>query len=273
MSEIHQEAVKLNQQHFDAAKVHSYDRKDLTQTISKLAPYMLLSYPKLKFEPGFDYTILPKTSPIFNPIKTYMDFACGTGIVTQKLVPYVKNVIGIDINEEFLEVFSNRLGNSAKAYLLDLLDTSKEKQVEQFVASADIITCTIAYHHLGDYESITKKLVSFLKPNGHLFVLDFYNPDVEKTSSDRVKVSPAAKHMGSLKKSALQETFSDAGLSDITVDVNVTTKVWLEMKFILGHCTEALQEQAKLGRLAHKTVDGIEMYHAEVSLVLAVGRK
>ncbi|KAG8938724.1 hypothetical protein FRC03_006983 [Tulasnella sp. 419] len=60
-----------------------------------------------------------------------MDFACGTGLVSINLVPYVKEVIGVDISEAMVEKYNEKASLnevSAKKMKAVLLDISKDKE-------------------------------------------------------------------------------------------------------------------------------------------------
>ena len=131
---------------------------------------------------------------VFKPGMKMMDFACGTGILTQYFAPYLatnsdqtSDIIGVDINSTFLAKYNEKAshvnatydGVAMTSYLCDILDPTAQEVVSQFEGSMDLITCTLSYHHIDNYEKVTQKLSTFLRPGGWLFIVDFYNEDVE----------------------------------------------------------------------------------------------
>lgn len=273
----HAHAVKENLKFFTEDFVKKYDTVDSSIKLRNLVPQILLQYPDIKSildasplpndHPLANDLPLPQTSPIFKPDKVLLDFACGTGTVTERFKPYVGKIIGIDINEAMLKMFSQRLPE-AEVACLDILS----EDVSHLTNSVDIIICTISYHHLDNYEAITAKLSEFLRPGGHLFILDFYNDDLETPRQRDAKdaESEAVRHMGGLRKESLTRTFEAAGLGEIFADKVAELEIWHGEDFIKYHCSQKVYDS--IGLLPSRQND-ITEYLIKASLVLAVGKK
>jgi len=109
-----------------------------------------------------------------NPEKTeVLDFACGTGLISQELCPYVKSIVGIDMAQGMVDEYNKKVWqqgideNEMKAICLEL------KEGDQLNGRKfDLIVCASAYHHIDDITTISRILASYLKPSGNLIVLD-----------------------------------------------------------------------------------------------------
>lgn len=270
----HQLAIDNNLKHFTSDIINEYDSRPLTQKLCKLVPQLLLDYPQLKADYDSVDTFVSQTqkSEIFTKDKVLLDFACGTGIISEQLYPFVKQLIGIDINQHVLDIFNKRLNkyDNVESHLVDILEESLV--TSNLIGSVDIITCTISYHHLGDYESITAKLAQFLAPGGVLFIVDFYNPNVEQLGDGRVSEDSAVTHMGGLRKQSLLNTLSKAQLKG-KVEIIPGIKSWYHEQFIKNHCAVETMDQLKAGTLPTKQLNGDTLYFIDIDLVVAVGTK
>lgn len=267
----HKEAVELNKNARTYQQLLEYDQASQIQKLSKVIPYLLLKYPDVSFKEQKEYP-LPTTSTYFGKDKVMMDFACGTGMITKEFVPYAKDIIGVDVSPLSLQVFDTKFDGKYKTYDLDILDEDKQSEIELLYESVDVIICTIAYHHIENYQDVTKVLAKFLKPKGRVFIVDFYNNDVEQLHDPSFKPSESVRHMGGLKKLALQETLQAANLRDITVDV-FDTELWHQEKFIRTHCNHNTVTKLNNNELPSKQENGHAVYNIDMGLVLASGCK
>lgn len=242
----HQEVIENNRKYFDKI-ANEYDEKILKTDLAKIIPEFLESQ-KSDFKGRL------------------LDFACGTGIMIENIVKYFDEVVGADINENLLSIFSSRY--KGKAYKIDILQESTD-----ILGVFDVIVCTLAYHHLDDYEAITAKLAQLLVPGGKLFIVDLYNSDVEVMDPRKSEsVNNSVTHMGGLKKDSLKETLTKAGLKpDLKFALN--QPIWQMADFIVNHGTQKLIDDYKSGKLESKEIDGQTFYSFETDLVMAIGQK
>ncbi|KAH7340116.1 S-adenosyl-L-methionine-dependent methyltransferase [Rhizoctonia solani] len=164
---------EANRQWFDS-KAHSdeggYEAQPAAQEISsKISAAILDAFP-------------------FNKNQTVMmDFACGTGMISQRLVPHTKSIIGVDISPKSVEFFNERAAGQGvspeqmKAICADLTERGQAQNDLFGGILFDAIICSVGYHHFDDVAAITKKLVSYLKPGiGTLVIVDFIeSPEAE----------------------------------------------------------------------------------------------
>ena len=103
---------------------------------------------------------------------SFLDLACGTGILTRKIAekfPSAK-IVGIDITKSYLDVAkenSNSFNNIS--FILD--DAEKFKIDSKF----DCITASYLPKYC-DPETLVKNCISHLKPNGMIIFHDFTYP-------------------------------------------------------------------------------------------------
>lgn len=286
----HKDAINENLQSFNEKVANEYDKRPSTQVLCLIFAKILLEYdpntPRKSPEQSDQMfgnsdldnngltieNTLPQQSILFKEGVRVLDFACGTGIVTEKLLPYIKGgeVTGIDINDYFLDIFNTRMKShnaNFKSANIDILHP--QENIDSYTGYFDLIVCSISYHHLDDYESVTKKLATFLRPGGYLFIIDFYNSDVESKATN----SGAVRHMGGLKISALEQTFSNSGLCDISVAREIKTPIWQQDHFILNHCDEETIKNFRNQKLPSMTdKNGNKLYLINSEIVMAVGR-
>jgi len=103
---------------------------------------------------------------------SFLDLACGTGILTREIAKKFPNadIIGIDITKSYLDVAkenSNSFNNIS--FILD--DAEKFKVDSKF----DCITASYLPKYC-DPEILVKNCVSHLKPNGMIIFHDFTYP-------------------------------------------------------------------------------------------------
>ncbi|KAG7193033.1 uncharacterized protein KQ657_001148 [Scheffersomyces spartinae] len=290
MSETHAEAIEANKKEMDLNFARIYDELDSQKFFNSVNARVLLEFDPLKVLPPTDSVIdklvdLPKPGSdlwISKEPRSILDFAVGTGSLTEKLAPYLQNgseVVGIDINESFMLLFTERIERlevthpdiKFEAVINDVLNDDTAQFQDRF----DLIFLTISYHHIHNYETVTKKLALFLKKDGHLVIIDFYNEDVEKETAPGKAPGGAVQHMGGLKLEKLKETLGDlSGLSNVSAVPFAELKLFLPEKFIMNHSTQSTIDALKDGKLPQKIAkDGSNLFEITIKLVIATGTK
>ncbi|KAK9372091.1 S-adenosyl-L-methionine-dependent methyltransferase [Lipomyces chichibuensis] len=110
-----------------------------------------------------------------------LDYACGTGVISRALAPFVTEIIGVDISEEMVAKYNahaDTLG-SGVAKMSALLGNLTEKDnapADQFADSRyfnfDLIVVGMALHHMDDPTYALTRLAERLKKHAVLFVID-----------------------------------------------------------------------------------------------------
>ncbi|CAE6514580.1 unnamed protein product [Rhizoctonia solani] len=172
---------EANRQHFDSQAHHNsggYEASPARQLAAKKAVAAIL-----------------EAVPFDEDKTVVMDYACGTGLVSQGLAPHTKTLIGVDISSKSVEYFNGRVANQGippdemKAICTELVERGT-RDTDPFEGIVfDVIVCTQAYHHFEDINGITKILASYLKPGtGVLVVIDMIrSSESEKLHKDHGK--------------------------------------------------------------------------------------
>jgi len=145
-------------------------------------------------------------------VTNVMEYACGTGLVSGNLAPYVKSILGVDISQGVVDLFNKRFADKEadqkrfRAIRAELKGDDSELDNENF----HVIICTLAYHHFEDVSRVTQILTHFLKPSGALIVIDTMETPVPEEYHHFVP------HRHGFDESEIEKIFSGAGLTSIT---------------------------------------------------------
>ncbi|KAG9287605.1 hypothetical protein G9A89_019666 [Geosiphon pyriformis] len=157
-----------------------------------------------------------------------LDFASGTGLISQQLCPYVHSILGVDTSEKMTEIYNQKCwqqglsSNEMQAVCVDLFEIGIPEIKNGVVMSRendplkgrkfDVIVCASSYHHLPDIQPATLILASYLKPGGHLVVVDLaLNPDYSYKFHNH-QSSHTVKYPGGFSEGELVEAFEKTGL-------------------------------------------------------------
>jgi SAM-dependent methyltransferase len=104
-------------------------------------------------------------------VPRYLDFACGTGRMTQVVAQYAKDVVGVDISPTMLEAAQPKLP-AARFVRADL--TTESVELGQF----DLIS-SFRFFGNADHElrrSVLRALGALARPGGYLLINNHRNP-------------------------------------------------------------------------------------------------
>lgn len=284
----HHHSIANNKKSF-AVTGNLYDDKESVQTLTDLFTLSLLDFDVNASRKLFEETEqaleldnvdqlkqrfpLPEElqRKLIQPNSTIIDFACGTGLVLEKIAPYLAEgkFLGVDISDAMLSKFEAKAEKLKLKYPdLDVLsvcgdildpsfDTSKLEKV------ADVLICTLAFHHLHDYDKVADKLKSFVAPGGWIFIYDFYNEDNELPISESLAADGVSRHGLSIEE--MKACFAK-GCRNVSSAREFKVKLWQESKFIMSHCcltiTENLSSFPKKG----------DSYLVDCSVILGVAQ-
>lgn len=145
-----------------------------------------------------------------------LEFACGNGIVAERILPHAKSLLGIDVSDKAIELFTERfekLGKSdeAKAIVLDIETSQDGLEGKKF----DLIYCSSSYHHFDNPLDMTKRLATLLKPSGVLVVIDHIITEKPKEGEEKSHVEAPFRHVIArygFMEEEMKEIYEGAGL-------------------------------------------------------------
>lgn len=210
----------------------------------------------------------------WNPESTrVLDFACGTGLLSQHLAPYAKQIVGVDISQEMVDIYNGKVYNQGipesemHASVVDVTEDTHETTTNSDLSDFDAIVTSLAYHHIYDVDKATAKLANLLKKGGRLYVADIGqgSGSVHGNMADEDALKDGVAHKGGVPTDLLVKTFEDAGLVNVTATNCVKVKVWAPEPMVKNGFSGLTGET--------KEVKGRKLYRARMNLVLVVGQK
>ncbi|KAJ8093480.1 hypothetical protein PM082_020337 [Marasmius tenuissimus] len=169
----HNALVDSNKAHFDARTANNYDEHPLHVEMAKRIGTSLIQAYSWDEE---------KTA--------VLDYACGTGLISRQILPYVKSVLGVDISQAMVDKYNERADNQGitpeemRAICINLEEEPSQMGDLKF----DVVLCSMSYHHFADPMRMTGVLASLVKPGGCLFIADI------ESTKDREKIIPETAH-------------------------------------------------------------------------------
>jgi 2-polyprenyl-3-methyl-5-hydroxy-6-metoxy-1,4-benzoquinol methylase len=140
-----------------------------------------------------------------------MDFGCGTGLLTLRLQPQVRSIMGIDSSPGMLDVLQAKIGrlklDNVRTQLVDL------DRGDRLEGRYDLIASSMTLHHIRDARSLFERFHSVLTPGGFLCAADL-DSEGGRFHEDNTGVF----HFG-FDRSRLRQEMMDAGFCDV---VNTT---------------------------------------------------
>ncbi|KAH6887938.1 S-adenosyl-L-methionine-dependent methyltransferase [Thelonectria olida] len=191
------DVLSTNQAHFSKI-AGEYDQRN-APTIVRLEREVQARVPFIGVKPG----------------SRFLDYACGTGMLSRALSKDVGESIGIDLTENMVKMYNAQAqdeGSSAlrSAYhgnLADPSDPSPEALSDAKFFSFDLAGVGLGWHHFENCELAAKRLAERLSPGGVFFVVDFASHEMDSAQSKQHGVT----HHG-FSKEEIKAQFEGAGL-------------------------------------------------------------
>ncbi len=143
-----------------------------------------------------------------------LDFGCGTGLVTLRIQPLVKSILGVDNSQGMLKTLQEKIRTLGVTNVrMQLIDFEKGDLVEGLF---DLVVSSMTLHHIPDTAAMFRQWYDLLVPGGRLCFADL---DIEDGSfhSDKTGVF----HFG-FARDYLKRLLRDTGFKDIR-DVTAAT--------------------------------------------------
>jgi len=136
-----------------------------------------------------------------------MDFGCGTGLLSLKLLPLVNSVTGADSSSGMLEVLNSKIVTRKLSGIQTLFIDIEKGQT--LTGSFDIITSSMTMHHIQDPAPVLRQFNTITKPGGYLCIADL-DPDDGKFHEN----SDGVFHKG-FHREEMIKLFHDSGYTEI----------------------------------------------------------
>ncbi|KAG5940252.1 hypothetical protein E4U53_007618 [Claviceps sorghi] len=145
----------------------------------------------------------------------FLDYACGTGLLSRALGPQIGQCVGIDVSEAMVEQYNARtrgegLAGKCVAYAGNLVSADDGIFSSPNFFGFDHAGVGLALHHINDCALAAKQLARRLRPGGVLFVVDLVAQ--QSPSNEALLPSAAgARHQG-FTEPEMRCMFEEAGV-------------------------------------------------------------
>ena len=112
--------------------------------------------------------------------RTVVDLGCGTGLVLERLRPFVRQLIGVDGSARMLELARRRFGDDSGVSLR----IGELEHLPLRDGEADFACMNLVLHHLSDPVRALVEIRRVIRPGGMLFLSDFERHSQERMRSD-----------------------------------------------------------------------------------------
>lgn len=144
----------MNKDYFEQ-KAESYDKNaNRVGNVDNIANSMLSSIP-------------------FNKNMHIMDFGSGTGLLLERIAPFVKKITAVDVSESMTKQLSEKIKNLDCEVEILQLDLTKAKLDMKF----DGIISSMTMHHIEDTQAMFNDFYRMLNDNGVIAISDLDTED------------------------------------------------------------------------------------------------
>jgi len=149
--------------------------------------------------------------------KTILDIGAGSGYFSVRLAKNGAHVIAGDVDDEFLNYIKERIKNE---HLDSLIEARKLPYDSPALKNKEVDKVLIVntYHHIEDRSRYFSKVLSGLKQEGELIVIDFFKKELP--------IGPSSDHK--ISKQVVIDELKQAGFKEFEVNTSL-----LEMQFII----------------------------------------
>lgn len=209
---------------------------------------------------------------------SFLDIACGPGLVACHFAPLVKEVIGVDLTPAMLVQASKRQKKQGirNAQWVEGNATSLPFHDSAF----SIVLTRYSLHHFRDPAAVLREMSRVCETGGRVIVADVCLPEDKAKYYDEFELLRDPSHVHALSHSELKTLVTQAGLSEVRF-AGYNVKVGLEEQLSASFPVEGGAERIRqllhqdigtnrLGVNAH--IENREIQY-EIPIVVAVGTK
>jgi cyclopropane fatty-acyl-phospholipid synthase-like methyltransferase len=109
----------------------------------------------------------------FNNNMHIMDFGSGTGLLLERVAPFVKKITAVDVSEAMCKQLNEKIKNLACEVEILQLDLTKTKLDMKF----DGIISSMTMHHIKDTQAMFNDFYTMLNDNGVIAISDLDTED------------------------------------------------------------------------------------------------
>ena len=145
---------------------------------------------------------------ILTPDMDVLDFGCGTGLLTIRLLPFARSITGVDSSPGMLNVLNDKITKlhlpNVKTMLVDM------EKGQKLTGSYQLVLCSLTLHHIPEVKPVLAQFYQVIAPGGFLSIADL-DVDDGQFHEDKTGVF----HSG-FDRNVMRHYFSEAGFDNIT---------------------------------------------------------
>lgn len=104
----------------------------------------------------------------FNRTMHIMDFGSGTGLLLERVAPFVKKITAVDVSESMCNQLGEKIKDLACEVEILQMDLTKTKLNKKF----DAIVSSMTMHHIKDIQAMFNDFYNMLNDNGTIAISD-----------------------------------------------------------------------------------------------------
>jgi len=104
----------------------------------------------------------------FNRTMHIMDFGSGTGLLLERVAPFVKKITAVDVSESMCNQLGEKIKDLACEVEILQMDLTKTKLNKKF----DAIVSSMTMHHIKDIQAMFNDFYNMLNDNGAIAISD-----------------------------------------------------------------------------------------------------
>lgn len=141
--------------------------------------------------------------------ETLLDYGAGTGLVTLRLQPLVRETVAADSSRGMLAVLDEKVASAGLSNVRTLVLDLEHQPPGSVDLRPDVIVSAMTMHHIADTARFAAALFAFLAPGGRIAIADL------DTESGEFHADPTGVEHFGFDRDALVRTFSAAGFEDV----------------------------------------------------------
>ena len=147
--------------------------------------------------------------------KNVLDLACGTGRWLQKAFARgVYRAVGVDRSHAMLQVARKKSSIQSRLIQADCLNLPLPSRF------FDLLICSFALAHVGDFQKMLRECARVMKPNGEIIISDLHPEAFARGWRTGFRDADSTVHIEAIPRAAedIVRTFHAAGLECLTTD-------------------------------------------------------
>lgn len=112
-----------------------------------------------------------------NDTMRILDFGSGTGLLLERIAPFVGHVTAVDTSPSMNAELAARLGEIACPIDILAIDLTNEAQTQYLDGQFDGIISSMTLHHIQDIPHLLQRFMQLLKPQGFIALADLDQED------------------------------------------------------------------------------------------------